>query len=320
MAWLAGGLPGRFMQKAGSWSAGDERMTKSQLSELVSMKDPAAVRTEVLYLARLVAPGLPDVALARTWDDVCRLYRGEYRGYRACATGYHDRFHMMDVTLATMRLLHGAAVDGMRISPMDAANVFLAALFHDVGYIQSKTETEGTGARFTSTHVARGIEFMKTYLAAHPVSPSDAETVATLMRFTDLGDPVERIAGDSTPESVLGRIVAAGDLLGQMADRTYLEKLPALYEEFRESGNTQFDSAFSLLKNSLQFNILMQERLTRDLGSVDFYMQTHFRARWGIDEDLYAEAIARNMSYLSDVVRHHPDDWAEYLKRSLPDE
>ena len=39
------------------------------------------------------------------------------------------------------------------------------------------------------------------------------------------------------PENeILGKMLGTADLLGQMSDRTYLEKLPFLYLEFKHAG------------------------------------------------------------------------------------
>lgn len=293
----------------------DTRMSIPQLATLVPMTDPDAVRDEALLLAKEVQPAVDRDALARAWADMVRLFHGEYPGYRACNTPYHNLQHTTDVTLATIRLLHGAKVEGTDFSRDDVSALYLAALFHDIGYIQTDAETEGSGSALTAVHVARGREFVKTYLAKHPIAGADGVRVAAIIHFTDMVQPVDGIPTEKERDRLLGQLMAAGDLLGQLADRTYLEKLPLLYQEFKEAGVGGFTSELDLLSKTVRFHEVVQERLTRDLGSVDFYMQPHFRERWNIDEDLYAEAIMRNLAYLRELVRHHETDWPAQLKR-----
>jgi len=47
-----------------------------------------------------------------------------------------------------------------------AINLLNAALFHDTGYIQEKSDDEGTGAKYTSIHVKRSIQFLDKHQAA----------------------------------------------------------------------------------------------------------------------------------------------------------
>lgn len=290
-------------------------MSIPQLATLVCMTNPDAVRDEVLLLARTVNSDVSQEAFAAVWADVMRLFRGAYPGYQACNTPYHNLQHTTDVTLATMRLLHGAWVEGERFSADDVAALFLAVLFHDIGYIQTKKETDGTGASLTATHVARGKEFVERYLKKHAALNISASRVAALIGFTEMAHDPDVLSVLHDQDRLLGKLLAAGDLLGQLADRTYLEKLPMLYVEFTEAGIGDYTSELDLLSKTIHFHEIVQRRLTEGLGSVDFYMQPHFRARWDIDEDLYAEAIARNLSYLRELVRHHEADWPEYLKR-----
>src|SRR5262245_2800222 len=48
----------------------------------------------------------PDT-LARAFEDLGRLYRGERCGYHRCDTDYHDIQHVLDVTLAIARMMDG---------------------------------------------------------------------------------------------------------------------------------------------------------------------------------------------------------------------
>ncbi|MEI8191889.1 MAG: hypothetical protein WCI75_19420, partial [candidate division NC10 bacterium] len=112
-----------------------------------------------------------------------------------------------------------------------------------------------------------------------------------------------------------GKMLGAGDLLGQMAAANYLEKLLFLFYEFQEGRIPGFKDEFDLLKKTLDFYKVTRKRLAGDFGSVNKYMRPHFRERWGLDEDLYEEAIQRHMEYLKVLLRSHPDDYRDFIKR-----
>ena len=48
---------------------------------------------------------------------------------------------------------------------------------------------------------------------------------------------LEEIPFRSDETRAMGRILGSADLIAQMADRTYLEKFPLLFEEFQEEVN-----------------------------------------------------------------------------------
>ncbi len=103
-------------------------------------------------------------AVEETFKDTVKLFKGQFRGYQACKTKYHDLNHTLAVFLATARLVHGAVIDGRSISIDMIAIGLISALFHDAGLIQTEDEQDGTGAKFTLGHEERSITFIKKYL------------------------------------------------------------------------------------------------------------------------------------------------------------
>jgi hypothetical protein len=74
--------------------------------------------------------------IERLFVDFARLYRGEYPGFFACDTQYHDIQHVLDVTLAAVRLIDGYDASQPPFQQLGAelATVGVAvALFHDAG-------------------------------------------------------------------------------------------------------------------------------------------------------------------------------------------
>jgi len=108
----------------------------------------------------------------------------------------------------------------------------------------------------------------------------------------------------------------AADLLGQMADRTYIEKLPYLFHEYREGNVGGFKSEMDLLMKTEAFYEMMKVRLSKDLGDVAKYLPAHFEARFGVARNLYVEAIERNMEYIKNVLSEPVFDYTKVFRRS----
>lgn len=287
----------------------------TQIACLVNMEDPQSVLEEVKTIVSIMMPDFDFEPLNRTFRDVVSLFHGQYPGYRKCNTEYHDLKHTTDALLATTRLMHGAAVSDQVFSEENAELGLISALFHDTGYIQTMDENVGTGARFTLTHINRSILFMEKYLSEHGYSKEDIESCRAILECTGLTTKTSEINFGSAQIEMLGKILGTADLLGQMADRTYLEKLPFLYREFEEGNVPGFKSELNLLKKTTGFYKMTIERFERELGGVYRYMRNHFRVRWGIDEDLYMTSVEDKMKYLKYVLKNHEHDYRRHLRR-----
>jgi len=114
---------------------------------------------------------------------------------------------------------------------------------------------------------------------------------------------------------MLGKIVGSADLLGQMADRCYLEKLLLLYKEFEEAKLPGFDSELDLLQKTETFyESVAQKRLKNDFSGIAASLRLHFKVRWNEDRDLYLEAIENNIDYLKGLTLRCRDNYTCYLK------
>jgi hypothetical protein len=107
---------------------------------------------------------------------------------------------------------------------------------------------------------------------------------------------IKDIKFESVENELMGKILGTADLIGQMADSNYLEKLPFLFEEFQESGITDYESGLDLLQKTPAFWEFTKKRFVTELGNVDRYLRDHFLVRWGINRDLNREAIEKNIS------------------------
>ncbi|HOQ71318.1 MAG: hypothetical protein PHW80_05750 [Smithellaceae bacterium] len=286
-----------------------------QLANLVDSRDPKAVLEEIHVIAGLMVPRFDFAPFDRAYSDVVRLFRGEYPSYRSCNVQYHDLGHTLSVTLAVARLMHGAVEAGQSLTEKDLNMGLISGLMHDTGYIQEIADRQGTGAKYTQVHISRSISFLQAYYRGNPAFQNDLDSFRDILLCTGLNTRVDAIRFAGATVELLGKILGTADLLGQMADRYYLEKLPELYEEFAEAGITTFSSRLDLLDKTQGFYRMTLKRFEDELGNVQRFSRCHFRKRWGIDEDLYIQSIEKNMAYLARVVSLHRENYADHLRR-----
>jgi hypothetical protein len=216
--------------------------TMAKYEDLIFMTDPQAVFEEVCRITAVLYPHFNFMALGRVFQDVVKLFRGEYPGYQQCNTSYHDLKHTIACLLTMARLMHGASCNGLTLPEGDAALGLIAALFHDTGYLQSDADVAGTGAQYTLVHVERSVTFMEKYLAQAGYSSRDLDYCRCCVHCTGLDVKISEIPFESAHHQAVGWMLGTADLLGQMADRTYLERLPFLYQEFQEGKVPGFES------------------------------------------------------------------------------
>ena len=291
------------------------RMAKKALRDLLDANDVDAVWKETAHILRVMSPALGLVPVQAAFDDMKRLFEGRYPGWRACNTEYHDVHHTMDTLLAMTRLMHGASVSGTRFTDAELVLAAISAMFHDSGYIQAEGDTEGTGAKYTACHVERSVAFLAKYLEERGFPADFPRQSKALLLCTGLHVDISKLRFAPGNFKLLGQMLGAGDLLGQMSARTYLEKLLFLYYEFQEGSIPGFTDELDLLQKTFAFFWETHRRLAQDFGGVDRCMLPHFRARWGIDRDLYAAAIAQHLSYLRRVIALGPQKYKSLLRR-----
>jgi hypothetical protein len=245
------------------------------------------------------------------------LYRGEHPDYARCDTGYHDLQHVLDVTLASARLIDGYERSHENREALGNelfVTGILVALFHDSGYLRRRgVEEDKCGAEFTRTHVSRGTRLLKDYLLRAGIG-AEAEAVSQIVHFTGYEIPEDIIAVPSPAYRTIGHLVASADILAQMSDRCYLEKCcDRLYTEFvlggvatkqGEDGNKQvvFASPQDMVVQTPQFYRRAKKRLDETLMGAYRYAEKHFGGR-----NLYLEAIEKNMLFAEYVIANNAD-------------
>lgn len=282
---------------------------------------PRNVPGEVRRIVQLIFPDFDFSRVMSVYQDVVKLFAGNFAGYRKCNTNYHDLRHTEDCTLEFARIAHGASLNGQQYSRKSLNLGLISALLHDTGYIQKVGDTRGTGAKYTSTHVERSIDFAKKYLSIKGYSYGDYVFCKNCLKCTGLNVEIKKIHFISFENELMGKILGVADLIGQMADNNYLEKLPVLFEEYQEGNISGYESEIDLMKKTPDFWRFSQERFKNELGNVDRYLKDHFRVRWGVDRDLDREAIEFNISRLNYILENFPADYRRYLRqRNLPEQ
>ena len=217
--------------------------------------------------------------------------------------------------LAIARLIDGYNILNEKL-PVDKVRIALiATIFHDTGYIQTIRDRKGTGAKYTLNHVERSIEFIQKYFRDRMFSKKEFELAKNIVNCTGLSTDMGKLKLKGSHDRLLGYMLGTADLIGQMASRTYLERLIYLYREFREGRVKGFTSELDLLKKTLSFYENTRFRIENDLGGVYKHALIHFKERYGIDEDLYGTAIARQIKYLGEILSDSCVNYTDKLRR-----
>ena len=291
------------------------RPTPAEIHNLFANSNPDEVWAKAADIVRRISPAY-DFSLVKTaFDDVVRLFRGKYPGYSSIKTPYHDLPHTLDVFLCAVRLMHGVHLSGTRLADNEMAIIMMATLMHDVGYVQRHGEETGTGAQFTQSHVKRGIEFMRHYLVDQNFPPGLATPLELMIQSTNYLRSFPEIDFLDKHTRLLGQIVATADLTGQMADRTYLEKLLFLYLEFKEAHFGSYQNIHDLLYKTQKFYGSTQKKLDGELGGIYVHLALHFKDWFGIENNYYMESIEKNIAYLSKVISLDEEKRLSMLKR-----
>jgi hypothetical protein len=302
------------------------RRSEYDVTNRVDTTDPRAVCLEVSRLFEHLYPGIQADTLPQAFEDCTRLYRGEYPGYRACDTAYHDLQHTLDVALAMARLMDGyerAPDTHEALGPRLFVFGVVCALFHDIGYLRHVNDRRHrNGAEYTTRHVSRGARFLEHYLGRLGMADL-AAPAGSILHFTGYEVPVHEIEVAAEIHRTIGNLLGTADIIAQMSDRCYLEKCrDRLYPEFVAGGlahdgpgapgdEVKFHSAEDLLRKTPGFYLIAQQRLTELLDSAFRYARAHF----GGDDPYYAEVL-KNVEHARRLVGDR--DVQQLLRRQPP--
>jgi hypothetical protein len=239
------------------------------------------VRLEAGRLYASMFPAIEAGFVARAFDWTEEAFSGRFHDYQAIDARYHDLEHTLQGTLCLARLLHGRARAGAEpvFSERVCKLALLAILLHDTGYLKTKDDTEGTGAKYTLIHVQRSKEFAREMLSERGFSDADIAAVQQMIGCTGVNVNLAAIPFASEEERLAGLALGTADLLGQMAAPDYIEKLPILYREFEEAsryGKLGFDfkSAQELVKSTPGFWAgYVRPKINRDFEGLHHFLE-----------------------------------------------
>src|SRR5262245_27273863 len=172
----------------------------------VPTKDPTAVEVEVQSAYLTIFPEGDRLFVPRIFGWAIECFTGHYRDYQAVDAHYHDFEHTLQGTLCMARLLRGRHLAAAQ--PVLTPRLFqlgvLAILLHDTGYLKKRGDTEGTGAKYTVTHVERSAEFAAQLLQEKGFTPTEIKAVQNMIRCTGVDAKLSAIPFQSELERVVG--------------------------------------------------------------------------------------------------------------------
>jgi len=273
----------------------------------VDTKNPSAVEAEAAAVYAELFPGGKPAIVRQSFEWAGQCFSGKYDGYQPIDSLYHDFEHTLQGTLCLVRLLRGR--HKAKATPAISQRMFelalVAILFHDTGYLKAADDTEGTGAKYTATHVARSGKFAAKFLSQKGWSEADLAAVRYMIRCTGVNVSIPAIPFHSPEERSAGFALATADLLGQMAADNYVERLPDLYVEFEEASRFEdgkssklmhFKSAADLMAKTPGFwKFYVVPKITNEFEGIYTYLNDPYPD--GPNE--YVQRIERNLARLA---------------------
>ncbi|MDY6781121.1 MAG: metal-dependent phosphohydrolase [Cyanobacteriota bacterium] len=168
---------------------------------------------------------------------------------------YHNVEHTIFVTLVGQEILRGRHIKEGGVSCEDWLHFQISLLCHDIGYVQGVCRSDrpdenlyasgigeqmvspqqgGSDACMAPYHVDRGKLFVKERFGGHKLI--DAEVLKENIELTRFPVPADK---DHKDTKNYPGLVRAADLIGQLSDPRYLQKIPALFYEFEEMGTNK---------------------------------------------------------------------------------
>jgi hypothetical protein len=272
----------------------------------VDTKNAKAVQEEVQSIYRSMFPGGEVKFLSKAFEWALDSFRGLYANYQPIDARYHDLEHTLQGTLCFARLLQG--YHRTKVEPHLHEQMvqlgFLAILLHDTGYLKTRDDVDGTGAKYTLIHVNRSCEFAERLLKEKGFSQTEIKAVQNMIRCTGVNVDLTKIPFGSEEERVLGYALGTSDLLGQMAAEDYVDKLGILFSEFEESarfnsGKITAAGAFASVQDLRSKTPMFWERYVLPKIKGDFKGLYRYLGRpVAQDENFYLSRIRSNLDRL----------------------
>lgn len=276
----------------------------------VDTKNASAVLHFAVRVHAGMYPGDEAPWLPRLFEDVVDLFAGRHPDYGPIDLRYHDLEHTLQATVCLVLLLEGRHRAGVlpRLSSRQFELAVAAALLHDAGYLKLRSDTQGTGAKYTYCHVLRSCGFAASYLPRLGADDLEVETVLGAINCTGPARQVTRLESLEPVEHVIGCALATGDFLGQMAAPDYPDELGILFAEFKESDDyinlppsrRLFTSAADLIQQTPAFwRQFVLPKLEHDFQAVYRFLASPYPQ----GPNAYLDGVEANMLKIRQRVR-----------------
>ncbi|MEZ0329404.1 MAG: GAF domain-containing protein [Dissulfuribacterales bacterium] len=250
--------------------------------------------------------------LRSIYEDVRALYAGEWPGYEACDLPYHTFEHVQDTALAAARMMAGwNRYHADKKFPVSYFVMgIIATLFHDAGYLKDKGDLQGTGAKHTYIHVQRSVKILSDYLQDKDWSEGEIEVIAAMIQATEFYGTVDidPVLKEDNLLFFLTQLIITADIMAQIADPFYLERLPLLYAEFLEAyesvgkdilienGVKVYNSIHEFFDATSDFIVNTIMPKLDEIGHMYDYLSVFF----GTDRNPYLEIVVTNLNRIHD--------------------
>lgn len=278
------------------------------------IKFAAEVQAEVQSAYQVMFPSGNQAFVPMIFQWASDCFSGKFRDYQAIDAHYHDLEHTLQGTLCMARLLRRRHEAGA--NPVVTQRLFelgmIAILMHDTGYLKKRNDVEGTGAKYTLTHVERSIHFAGELLGGHNFYPADIHAVQNMIRCTGINVKLDMIPFQNPTEQIVGYALGTSDLLGQMAATDYVEKLPILYSEFAEAarfnqGKMKAGGFFTSAQDLMQKTPMFWEQYVKTKISRDFLgLYKFLNDPYPDGKNDYIEKIEANIARLKEKLKNLP--------------
>lgn len=167
---------------------------------------------------------------------------------------YHNVEHTIMVTMVGQAILKGKHLMEGGVAPRDWLHFMMALLCHDIGYVRGVCRLDGDGryatgigtetisvppgstdAALTRYHVDRSKLFIQERFSGS-LAGVDPTIIASYIEMTRFPIPDD---GKHEENAGFAGLARAADFIGQLGDPDYLRKIPALFYEFQEIGESK---------------------------------------------------------------------------------
>lgn len=278
------------------------KLSEIDFADTLHVRDLVGARHEHLFGTR------DDGYVDEYMDVVEELFGGHHPDYQANDTAYHDITHTLQATLCLVELIYQRHRSNAtpRVSAADFRRAVVAALLHDVGYLKTVGDTQGSGAKYTHLHEQRSCDFARLLLRRRGWPEDDIRFVESLIGSTGPRVDLTQIGYRSDTERLLGQAVCTADYIGQMSDPNYPDRLEILFDEFAESYRYQqiphaewpFKSYEALLRSTPDFwNTFVKHKLDVECSG----LWKHFEHPTA-GANPYIESVERNLATIRERI------------------